>query len=335
MARSLAAGDYRLVAAVESASAPDRYYRVLADRQNGELSCDCPRWIFKRRRQERGCKHTTALTRVAAGRPAGRPLAEASTAAHEASLLTAARAQWRGLDGRWSLEERGLTVGRDQSRLVTLRLETATGLQGQGHVVFAQRHRLDTARLIPGVAGWAGYGVAAQVARAAGYEMAGSPPEHYQMPRRGRRSDVALRDILRVGDQVDLGDGLTPAERAERTLQLFLGDHYRRLQAEGYLDVSSRLHAARQRVYRLRRDPRRQRVKRVRLFERGVYVNDLCIVPAAHVPEADHLLTLFLQLVSDEASVLAVVQRYNIFPPFSDSGGRDDAAPIWQPRPAA
>src|SRR6266700_5694968 len=47
MTRSLANGDYSLVMAIESASRPDSWYRVLADRQTGALSCDCPPWTFK------------------------------------------------------------------------------------------------------------------------------------------------------------------------------------------------------------------------------------------------------------------------------------------------
>ena len=47
MPRSLANGDYSLVMAVESSSRTDSWYRILADRQTGALSCDCPPWTFK------------------------------------------------------------------------------------------------------------------------------------------------------------------------------------------------------------------------------------------------------------------------------------------------
>jgi len=30
-------------------------------RRNGETSCDCPGWVFKRKDQERGCKHINAM----------------------------------------------------------------------------------------------------------------------------------------------------------------------------------------------------------------------------------------------------------------------------------
>jgi len=48
MTRSLANGDYSLVMAVESSSQPDSWYRVLADRNTGMLSCDCPPWTVRR-----------------------------------------------------------------------------------------------------------------------------------------------------------------------------------------------------------------------------------------------------------------------------------------------
>jgi hypothetical protein len=51
---------------------------------------------------------------------------------------------------------------------------------------------------------------------------------------------VGLVDILRVGDTIDLRDGLHPAERAERTLRLFLGETlYAQLETQHFLDVSS------------------------------------------------------------------------------------------------
>jgi hypothetical protein len=71
---------------------------------------------------------------------------------------------------------------------------------------------------------------------AAAFRLSGQPPEHFRVPQRqtARRTaasssqaafpSVGLADILRVGDTIDLGDGLRPAERAERTLRLFLGE---------------------------------------------------------------------------------------------------------------
>src|SRR5205823_2245331 len=151
-----------------------------------------------------------------------------------------------------------------------------------------------------GVAGWAGYAIAAEVARVAGYPLAGQPPEHFTVTRRtgtgvGKRTrGIGLGDILRVGDQVDLGDGYSPVQRAENTLHLFLGEElYARLERQNFLDVSSVLYAQERRVYRVRRDPTKQYDRRVRVFKRGQYVNDFCIVRDQDVPEADHWLTVF------------------------------------------
>ena len=144
---------------------------------------------------------------------------------------------------------------------------------------------------------------------------------------------ITLTDILRVGDQLDLGDGLVPIQRAENTLRLFLGEElYTTLERQHFLDVSSVHH--RGRIYRLRRDPQRQRERRVRVFENGRYVNDFCIVRGQQVPEADHWLTVFLQLLSDERAALSVVQQYNIFSPWSDGGEQETVPAVWQPRAA-
>src|SRR5436305_5551526 len=69
MPRSLIRGDYSLLMAVESSSRPNSWYRVLADRQTGLLSCDCPIWLFNRQADEQGnraCQHTIVTSRLAA-----------------------------------------------------------------------------------------------------------------------------------------------------------------------------------------------------------------------------------------------------------------------------
>lgn len=330
MSRSFARGDYRLIVAIESASSAGSWYRVLQDKQSLALSCDCPRWIMKRQGQERGCKHTEAAGQLPR-RPDAAPDLVASPEAHVSSLIAAARDQWRGLEGTWRLQEQDRLVGRDRYRFVTLNLETPSGLSGMGQVAFAQRHGLTTARLIPGIAGWAGYTIAAQVAQGAGFEMVGNPPEHYRFQ---SGASVALYDILRIAERTNLGDGLTPAQRAENTLQLFLGDLYTTLEQQGFLDVSSLKLAKHKRVYRLRRDKQR-RVRRIRVFERGRYVKDFCVVPADNVPEADHFLTVFLQLMADESSVLDVVREYNIFSPYSDGAEQETVPAVWKARLAA
>jgi hypothetical protein len=127
--------------------------------------------------------------------------------------------------------------------------------------------------------------------------------------------EYGLADLLRVGERTNLGDGLRPEQRAEATLRLFMGDYYSAWQRDGYLDVSSR---ERGRVYRLRRDPNNRSERRVRVFDGAHWSKDYCIVRAQNVPLADHLLTLFLGLTSDERRTIEVVHRGNMFHPHSD-----------------
>ena len=348
MPRSLANGDYSLVMAIESSSRANSWYRVLADRRTGNLSCDCPAWTFNQEgRTIRACKHTrlaqelAAIQRTDQQLPAQHPGATAGgyetiqitprlwisvqrpdTTAGD-TLIQATRQQWPGLNGMWSIEQRDSTFDHKPYCFVLLRLVTGNGTFATGVVAFARRFHPTQETMIAGVAGWAGYAIAAEVARSAGYPMAGQPPEHFKVRRtagsRTGRGGIGLADILRVGDQIDLGDGLTPEQRAENTLRLFLGEElYGQLERQHFLDVSSVRYAYEQRVYRLRRDPARSRERRVRVFKRSRYVNDYCIVRGQHVPEADHWLTVFLSLISDEEQALSVVQSYNIFPPHSD-----------------
>ncbi|HEY4033782.1 MAG TPA: hypothetical protein VGL94_07465 [Ktedonobacteraceae bacterium] len=346
MPRSLANGDYSLVMAIESASRANSWYRVLADRRTGNLSCDCPAWTFRQDGNTvRTCKHTRVAQFLQTAQRPGVPIERASGAAAETNLLVqATQQQWPGLGGRWSIEQRSSTIDNHPYQFVLLRLSTGNGTTATGLVAFAQRHHLNQASMVAGVAGWAGYAIAAEVARVAGYPLAGQPPEHFILTRRTgtgagiRTRRIGLGDILRVGDQVDLGDGYNPTQRAENTLRLFLGEElYAQLQRQNFLDVSSVLYAQEQRVYRVRRDPARQRERRVRVFKRGQYGNDFCIVRAQDVPEADHWLTVFLRLISDEAGILSVVQDYNVFAPHSDdyTTREEEMIPaIWLPHAA-
>jgi hypothetical protein len=341
MPRSLARGDYRLLMAIESASQPNAWYRVLVDPRTNALSCDCPAWTFAQRGGSRACKHTdlaSVLLRTPPG-AAGTPARRRAATRTEHPLVTATRRQWAGLAGSWSIEERDARVWNEQYHFVLLRLVTGNGALATGVVAFASAAHPTMESRVAGVAGWAGYAIAAEVARQAGYPLMGQPPAHFKTQRRaGERAagsgeaDLSLSGILRVGDQVDLHDGLTPAQRAENTLQLFLGELYPQLQRQGFLDVSSVYYARKQRVYRLRRDPARQRDRRVRVFDHARYTQDYCIVRAQDVPEADHWLTVFLGLISDEREVLRVVQQYNVFPPYSDGNEEEIAPAVWLPR---
>jgi len=329
MPRSLAHGDYRLIMAIESASRANAWYRVLIDHHSGQLSCDCPAWTFRQNTgaSGRSCKHTRiaqllmrpeqGVNAQRAGLPVERARGAAAAAHH---LVQATRQQWPGLGGRWSFEQRTSAIDNEPYHFVLLHLTTGNGTTATGLVAFARRYHPTTESMVAGVAGWAGYAIAADIARSAGYALAGQPPEHFKVTRRtanGRH--LGLADILRVGDQIDLGDGYTPVQRAENTLRLFLGDSlYTQLERQHFLDISSVRYAQERRVYRVRRDPDKLHDRRVRLFTNGQYVQDLCIVRGQDVPEADHWLTVFLSLISDEERTLSVVQQYNIFPPHSD-----------------
>jgi hypothetical protein len=345
MPRSLARGDYRLLMAIESASQPNAWYRILVDPRTNVLSCDCPSWTFGQRDQSRACKHTDlaeVLVRASAMTAPGTPGTIAprrAEARDEHPLVATTRQQWAGLAGSWSIEERDVRVWNEPYHFVLLHLVTGNGALATGVVAFASAAHPTMESRMAGVAGWAGYAIAAEVARQAGYPLMGQPPEHFKTQRRtdGRvtgpgEADLSLSGILRVGDQVRLHDGLTPQQRAENTLQLFLGDLYPQLQQQGFLDVSSSYYTREQRVYRLRRDPTRQRDRRVRVFEHERYVHDYCIVRGQDVPEADHWLTVFLGLISDEREVLRVVRHYNVFPPYSDGHEEETASAVWLPR---
>jgi hypothetical protein len=240
------------------------------------------------------------------------------------------------------VDERQTRIGSDAYQVVLLTLHTGNGDHMSGCAAFATRHHAHRS-LLPGIAGWIGYAISAEVCRRGNLPLAGAPPAHFRLPRRGngragQHTDggaVGLADILRIGDMTDLGDGLTPQIRAEQTLALFLGPMYTQLEQQHFLDVSSHLYP--HRVYRLRRDPAKQRDRRVRVFEHGRYVHDFCIVRNQAVPEADHLLTVFLRLLSDEAGALSVVRQHNIFAPHSDDGYQreEEIVPaVWQPHAA-
>ena len=261
------------------------------------------------------------------------------------------QAQWPGLQGQWTIEQKAARINNKPYHLVLVRLHLGNGSgSATGTVEFAEHHPITRERMLAGVAGWCGYAIAAEVARLGGYPMAGQPPEHFSVipTRRQQRTlhapedaatgllpSLGLTDILRIGDEARLADGLRPAQRAENTLRLFLGGElYQQLEHHGFLDVSSVQYGNEERVYRLRRDPAKQRERRVRVFEHGRYMRDYCLVRGQDVPEADHFLTIFLGLLSDEVTTLSVVGSYNIFSPNSDGQERETVPATWTPRNA-
>ena len=363
MARSLRNGDFDLVLAIQSPSSPDRWYRVLLDRakaQTGEtlLSCDCAGWLQDARnaaarralaagrsdaglRVPRGCKHTDAAQALL-GQPGGALLPRYRD---DHPYIGATRTRWAPLrdfvpEGGWGIQEARITVSDAPYHLVLLQATGTTGSVATAAIAFASCHPATLGSRAAPVAGWGGYAIAASFCRQAGLPLVGEPPLHVvdDLPDRpaarrpAHQPGVSTREILAIGDQRDLGDGLTPAQRAENTLRLFLGPQHTLLERQGFLDVSSGLHPGR--VYRLRRDPQRRYERRVRVFEQGRYTNDYCIVRAQSVPEADHFMSVYFGLIADERRILSVVQRGNIFSPHSDGQEREHVPVVWQARAA-
>ncbi len=361
MARSLRNGDFDLVLAIQSPSSPDRWYRVLLDRVSaltGEtvLSCDCVGWHQDGRnaaarralaagrsdtslRVPRGCKHTDAA-QVLLGSPHGTTMPRYRS---DHPYVGATRTRWAPLrafvpeDG-WGLQEARIIVSGEPYHLVLMEAMGTTGATATAAIAFASCHPATLGSRAAPVGDWGGYTIAASFCRQAGIPLAGEPPLHFAeaLPGRSRtrrstsQPGSTTRAILAIGDQRDLGDGLTPAQRAENTLRLFLGPQHALLERQGFLDVSSGLYPGR--VYRLRRDPLHRYERRVRVFENGSYLRDLCIVRAQSVPEADHILTLYFGMIADERRILSVVQRSNVFGPNSDGHERETVPAVWQPR---
>jgi len=361
MARSLRNGDFDLVLAIQSPSSPDRWYRVLLDRasaRNGEtvLSCDCVGWLQDARnlaarralaadrsdvglRVPRGCKHTDAAQALL-GTPSSATMPCYRT---DHPYVGATRTRWAPLrnfvpEDSWAIQEARITVSDEPYHLVLLQATGTTGTIATAAIAFASCHPATLGSRAAPVGDWGGYSIAASFCRQAGVPLVGEPPLHFAEALPGRSAPrraplqpgTSTRAILAIGDQRDLGDGLTPAQRAENTLRLFLGPQHALLERQGFLDVSSGLYPGR--VYRLRRDPQRRYERRVRVFEQNRYVNDFCIVRAQSVPEADQFMSVYFGLIADERRILSVVQRGNIFGCYSDGHERETVPAVWQPR---
>jgi hypothetical protein len=290
---------------------------------------------------ERGCKHNdftdTLITHVSTPpRSLGeRGRAQTRHTATQDAFLTAVQEQWPGLQGKWGIERARGRIKNDSYEVILVRLETGNGDTVSSVVAFCDRHTFSQERWLSGVA-WVGYALAHEVARLGGQELTVPSPGYYRH-RGGRRqaerrtgATLTLRDLARTNTSA----AMRPEQRAEQLLVTYLGPLYGRLEAQGFLDISSRLY--RGRVYRLRRDPEKRYERRVRVFENGRYVRDLCIVRDDYwqrCPEGDWYLTVYLRLLSDEAGILSVVGPENVFRCHSD-GFVDETLPaVWQPEP--
>jgi hypothetical protein len=171
MPRSLVNGDYSLVMAVESPSSSDSWYRVLADRQTGALSCDCPPWTYKQDAQatstERSCHHTHMAQQLSRGAPP-------STASHTetfpqdidpVSIIDATRQQWPGLRGELSIDGHVAAINRKPYLFILLSLAMGNGGRATGVIAFAGRHQPTPQHLQTRTAMWCGYAIASEVAR--------------------------------------------------------------------------------------------------------------------------------------------------------------------------
>ena len=347
MPRSLAAGDYTLAAVYESASRADAWYRVCSDRHTGALSCDCPTWIFNQS-GNRTCAHTDITAFLYPGQHTITQRTIFRDYSAYRYLLPLVQ-QWPGLLGQWSVDQRHSHIGTKLYFFVAVHfLPGNGGAPMSGVIAFSEAHHPTEEYMAQRIALWVGYALAAEVARRGGFPMAGQPPEHFTVQRRQpttarsrtarvvpftAQTRIGLSDILRVADETNLGDGLIPAQRAENTLRLFLGDElYGRVERDHFLDVSSVSYAEQQRVYRLRRDSDKRSERRVRVFREQSYWRDFCIVRGQSVPEADHYLTVFLGLLSDEQHTLSVVQNHNIFSPNSDGVEQEIVPAVWTAR---
>lgn len=347
-AASIANGDYVLVLYAQSASRPSDWYRVAHHRRTRALSCDCPMWTFNQQ-GNRTCKHTDFAASLLARMPEPDRLASGETAVSDDDAhpyVCAIGEQFPGLQGHWQVGEQTGRIAREAYHIVRMRFTSGNGDQMVASLAFAERHHQSETAIRGEIAIRMGYTVALELAHRRGIALDMRPPSHYKTTSPSARRAAArtphdlpaieMDRILRIAGTPAVGS--TPAERAEGTLRLMLGDTlYTQLLSEGYLDVPSAFFADAHRVYRLRRDPARVSDKRVRVFEhvdgRMTYLNDFCIVRRnGSVPEADHFLTKWLGLLSDERRILEVVGPHNIFAPHSDDYAQrieEPAPPVW------
>lgn len=359
-ARSVANGDYLTLMYVQSASRSLDWYRVALDRRSRARSCDCPIWTFNRSR-DRTCKHTRFVESLLLlqlehdghhEHPGARGIGtEADVIDDDDShpYVQAIAQQFPGFRGHWRVRERIGRIEHDAYRVVQLRFTSGNGDTIEATLAFAEAHHLTEIARRGEIAVRAGYCIGLELAHRRGIVLDVRPPSHYRataaatrtyLPTRRAGDElpaIAVDHILRVAGVPAAGS--TPVDRAEGTLRLMLGDAtYAQLLRDGYLDVPSARYANRRRVYRLRRDPARSTDKRVRVFEeaggRMTYFKDFCIVRTSFsVPEADHFLSKWLGLLSDELSILEVLRTCNIFAPHSDDYGariEEPTLPVWR-----
>ena len=113
---------YREIARFPSSSSAGKSYVVKED-QEGNLSCDCPAWRFKKPNQERSCKHTEA---AASGKtPTAAPASQAAEVKPTDEVVSGLMADiekaragkgWKPLGGALHELEEGEDKPRDERR---------------------------------------------------------------------------------------------------------------------------------------------------------------------------------------------------------------------------
>lgn len=300
--RSIASGQLRIQAAYEGSHA-EQFYAVCLDADNlrrGDgrynLTCDCASWVANQSARssgiERICKHTEATNRLLHGHtflharcPAGDGVQLRNVIAMQPLLQPIEDATWRLQDVEATVDGLGASGSSSTYRMVLLNVTTVDGTAASACVALNNKHHHTVQRTTAAVAAYGGWAIAAEIARVSGFGTVGPPPPRYTF-RQGTPSRrltasptsiaaarrIGLHDLLQLGTATDLGDGLQPAQRAEHTLQFFLGQQYALLQQHHFLDVPSRHFPGR--VYRLRIDPHRQSDRRIRVYEQGIYRHD-------------------------------------------------------------
>ena len=203
----------------------------------------------------------------------------------EHPYVQAIQSQFPGIHGHWLVDERHGTIGGDGYRVVLVNLQSGNGDAIQASIAFADAHPRSSQERVDEIAIRLGYTLSLELAQRRNIPIVIRPPSHFALPRsaaqtheqatrqqldaeRRRRGylpaldptvglpSIRFDDILRVSGTPAAGS--SPAERAEGTLRLLLGDDlYGHLSTDGYPTSSVTL-PIRNVSDRLRRDPRHQ-----------------------------------------------------------------------------
>jgi hypothetical protein len=197
---SLANDDYRLIGAIQGSRAETWYRQLLHAQQprradgRYHLSCDCPSWTANQS-GARTCKHTTITSQILDGNA----LAGAASIAGDALTIRTVIAMQpllQGIHGEWRVTECHAPIKGASYRFSLLDVtlphieqERTSGIAG-AFVALAERANPTVQDISAAVAAWAGWAVAAEVARLSGFGQVIVDPEicTVNAPRFGRIS---------------------------------------------------------------------------------------------------------------------------------------------------